>query len=84
VESGHYDHYAFTMGSWAIWYRNLFLAWVVIGLPSLDMGYGFSGGDLEVPTDDVLSFISWAAVVFFLLSPILLWRWRKEGRKPWP
>jgi hypothetical protein len=70
------------MGSWAIWYRNLFIAWIVIGLPGLVIGYGFSGGDIEVPTGDVLSVVAWAACVLFLLAPILLWPWRKDGRSP--
>jgi hypothetical protein len=69
------------MRSWAIWYRNLFVAWLVIGLPSLVIGYGFSGGDFELPRGDFVSGVVWLLAVLFILSPILLWRWRRDGRK---
>ena len=56
------------------------IAWVAIGLPSLVIGYGFGGGEFVAPMD-LPSAVSFALVVLFLLSPLLLWRWRKNGRK---
>ena len=69
------------MHSWAIWYRNLFFAWLLIGLPSLVIGYGFSGGEFGLPNGDLLSTATWMLAVLFILSPLLLWRWRGDGRK---
>jgi hypothetical protein len=69
------------MRSWAVWYRNLFLAWVVIALPGVVIGYGMSGGDFELPSGDIVSVAMWVSALLFLLSPLLLWRWRDEGRK---
>lgn len=70
------------MRDWAIWYRKLFIAWLVLGLPSLVIGYGMSGGHLSIPPPDELSaFLPWLFVSLFILSPAILWRWRHEGRK---
>jgi hypothetical protein len=69
------------MRSWATWYRNLFVAWVILGLPSVVIGYGMGGGDLALRGGDFLSVTVWIVVAFFLLSPVLLWRWREDGRK---
>jgi hypothetical protein len=43
--------------------------------------YGMGGGDQELPSGDFLSVAAWVVVGLFLLSPFLLWRWRKDGRK---
>jgi hypothetical protein len=72
------------MRNWAAWYRYLVVVWFVIGVPSLVIGYGFSGGDLEIPTPataGVVSFFIWLACVAFLLSPVLLWPARRCGRQ---
>jgi hypothetical protein len=69
------------MRSWATWYRNLFVAWVILGLPSIVIGYGMGGCDLALRGGDFLSVTVWIVVAFFLLSPVLLWRWREDGRK---
>jgi len=66
------------MRSWAKWYRILLLSWLVIGLPGLVVGYGFSGGDLEVPIDP-LGLVLWLLCVVFLISPIVLWPMRRQG-----
>ena len=68
------------MRTWAIWYRNLFFAWLVIGLPSLVVGYGFSGGRFMLPSNDALGLALWVLMGLFIVSPLLLWRWRKHGR----
>jgi hypothetical protein len=39
------------------------------------------GGDLALRGGDFLSVTVWIVVAFFLLSPVLLWRWREDGRK---
>jgi hypothetical protein len=70
------------MRDWAVWYRKLFTAWLAIGLPSLVIGYGFSGGDFALPDGELLSTAVWLLCVLFILSPIALWRWRRDGRKP--
>lgn len=69
------------MRSWAVWYRTLVITWAVVGLPGLVLGYGFSGRDFALPTGDLLSGVVWLVVVFFIVSPILLWPWRKDGRR---
>jgi len=81
VESCRSSHYAWFMRSWATWYRNLFVAWAILGLPSIVIGYGMGGGDLTLPGGDFLSVTVWVVVSFFLLSPVLLWRWREDSRK---
>ena len=71
------------MRDWAIWYRNLVVAWVVIGLPSVVIGYGMGGGDLEIPNadDGLASVLTWVLAVTLLASPFLLWPFRSTGRK---
>jgi len=66
------------MRSWAKWYRILLLCWLVIGLPGLVVGYGFSSGDLEAPIDP-LGLVLWLLCVVFLISPIVLWPMRRQG-----
>ena len=67
------------MRSWAIWYRTLLVVWGLFGLPSLVIGYGFSGGDLKVPTSDFVSFAAWLLLFLFIVSPVILWPWRTVG-----
>ena len=62
------------MRDWAIWYRNLFIAWLVLGLPSIVIGYGISGGGLPIPPDQLGAFVPWLIAVLFVLSPAILWR----------
>ena len=68
------------MREWTDWYRNLIIAWVVIGLPSVVIGYGMAGGVFEIPgrEADLLSTLVWLLCVMFLLSPVLLWPLRKR------
>jgi hypothetical protein len=66
------------MRSWSEWYRILFLVWLVLCPASIVIGYGFSGGDLEVPTDPV-GLTLWFLCVAFYISPIVLWPIRRRG-----
>jgi hypothetical protein len=69
------------MSAWAIWYRNLVIAWLIIGLPGAILGALYSGGDFELPGSDIIGWFVWLATVFFMLSPFVLWPWRSIGRK---
>jgi hypothetical protein len=72
------------MRDWAIWYRNLVIAWFLIALPGIVIGYGMAGGDVGIPgrDADLLSVLIWLLCVGFLFSPILFWPVRRKGRKP--
>jgi hypothetical protein len=72
--------YAVQMRDLAIWYRNLLLFWAVIGLPGLVLAYGFSGGDFTAPSGDILSVAASLVALSLILSPVILWPWRKRGR----
>jgi hypothetical protein len=56
----------------------LFWVWVLFGLPALVIGYGMSGGDFELP-DGLVETVVWLPVAFFVISPVILWPWRKSG-----
>jgi hypothetical protein len=66
--------------SWAEWYKILVGFWIILGLPGAVIGYGMSGGDIEVPTDPV-AFMVWLPCAFFIVSPFVLWPWRKFERR---
>jgi len=65
------------MSTWAPWYRVLVIAWFLIGLPGLVIGYGFSGGEFALPTQDLGGTVAWIFAAAFVLSPAILWRWRR-------
>ena len=64
------------MRGWAGWYKVLIAVWLILALPGAVIGYGMSGGDIEVPTD-VLGLILWLPLALFTVSPVVLWPWRK-------
>jgi hypothetical protein len=69
------------MKSWAPWYQILMVFWVIFALPGALMGYGFSGGDFELP-HGIAGWALWLPLVLFLVSPVLFWPWRKQdGRR---
>jgi hypothetical protein len=49
----------------ANWCRYLFVAWLIIGLPSMVVGYGFGGGELVGGFEDALSH----SAIFVTFSP---------------
>ena len=67
------------MRDWAIWYRNLFIVWLVLGLPSLVIGYGMSGGQFELP-NDLAGALQFSLALAFYAAPAFLWPVRKHGK----
>ena len=67
------------MRGWSPWYRNLVVAWLLLGVPSMVIGYGMAGGDFELPDPaDVIGLTLWLLIVGFYLSPFLLWPVRRR------
>jgi hypothetical protein len=72
------------MRDWAIWYRNLVIAWFLIALPGIVIGYGMAGGDVGIPgrDADLLSVLIWLLCVGFLFSPPIL-AGEEKGQEAW-
>lgn len=62
--------------SWEItdWYKGILATWVAVGIPSIVIGLGFSGGRIEPPdfAHDPFDSIVWLAMCGALLAPIWL------------
>ena len=58
------------------WYRNIFIFWLLLGLPSLLLAIGFAGGnpfdDFDFRQSSTLGIILWLICVGIMLAPVWL------------
>jgi hypothetical protein len=59
------------------WYKKLLIIWLCIGLPSIIIGIGFTGGSLSYASFDMRGHPLWEeidvlAIMAFMLSPLIL------------
>jgi len=57
------------------WYKGVLITWAVLGLPSLFLAYGFSGGSVSAPNfsqADLFDIVIWLIAWTLIFAPIFL------------